>query len=83
MLINSKKDCHQDNLSFAYLQFYMLNCLNKLAGNVCFHKRVKNQPKQLKMVQILHHLLTKLNHVKRHKLYQHMFFFWFLYIYHH
>ena len=34
-LDQSKKDCHQDNLSFASLQFYKHNCLNKLVCNIC------------------------------------------------
>ena len=29
-LDQSKKDCHQDNLSFACLQFYKHNCLTNL-----------------------------------------------------
>ena len=39
----SEKDCHQDNLPFVCLQFCKHNCLNILASNICFHKRVKNQ----------------------------------------
>ena len=30
-----QKDCRQDDISFAYLQFYKHNCLNILAGNIC------------------------------------------------
>ena len=37
-----QKDCYQDNLSFACLQFYMHNGLNKLPGISCFRKHVKN-----------------------------------------
>ena len=37
------KDFHQDNMSFVCLQFYKHNCLNTLAGNICFHIQVKNQ----------------------------------------
>ena len=34
---NHQKDYHQDNLSFVCLQFYRHDCLNILAGNICFH----------------------------------------------
>ena len=40
---NLQKDSHQDNISFACLLFYKHNCLNILAGNICFHMQVKNQ----------------------------------------
>ena len=40
---NLQKDFHQDNQSFVNLQFYKYNCLNMLAGNICFGKQVKNQ----------------------------------------
>ena len=36
-LYETQKDCHQDNLSFACLQFYKHNCLD------CFYKQVKYQ----------------------------------------
>ena len=42
-LHQAEKDRHQDNLSFACLQFYERNCLNKLACNICCHKQVNNR----------------------------------------
>ena len=39
---HTQKDYYQDDLSFNCLQFYKLNCLNVLAGNICFCKQVKN-----------------------------------------
>ena len=43
-----QKDCHQDILSFACLQFYKQSCLNILAGNIfiCYRhdcKRLKSK----------------------------------------
>ena len=43
MISNLQKDCHQDNLSFDFLQLYEHNCLTILAGNICFRIQVKNQ----------------------------------------
>ena len=40
---NLQKDFYQDSLSFVCLQFFKHNCLNILAGNICFHIQVKNQ----------------------------------------
>ena len=40
---NLQKDCHQDNLSIVCLQSYQHNCLNILAGNICFRIQVKDQ----------------------------------------
>ena len=37
-----QKDCHRDNMSFPYIQFYKHNCLNILVGNICFYKQVIN-----------------------------------------
>ena len=31
-----QKDCHQDDLSFVFLQFCKHNCLKILAGNIFF-----------------------------------------------
>ena len=44
-LYQFQKDCHQDNLSFACLQFHKHNCLNILADNIYFLGQVKNQYK--------------------------------------
>ena len=38
-----QKDCHQNDLPFAFLQFYRHNFPNILAGIFGFRKRVKNQ----------------------------------------
>ena len=46
-LIKFKKDCHQDDLSFACVQFYKYNCLNMLAGNISLPKQVKNKCERL------------------------------------
>ena len=43
--IQFQKDCYQDNLLFACLQFFKHSCLNMFAGNICFHKQVKNREK--------------------------------------
>ena len=40
-----QKYCHQDNLSFVWLQFYQLNCLNILVGSIYFHKQIMNRQK--------------------------------------
>ena len=40
-----QKDCHQDNLSFTFLQLYKHDCLNIISGNICFHKQIINQYK--------------------------------------
>ena len=42
-LYQFQKNFHQDNQSLACLQCYKHNCLNILAGNICFCKQVKNQ----------------------------------------
>ena len=38
-----QNDCHQDNLTFACLQFYKHNCLNILPSNISFLIPIKNQ----------------------------------------
>ena len=39
----SQRDCHQDNLSFDWLQIYKHNFLNILTSNICCHKQKMNQ----------------------------------------
>ena len=45
LISNLQKVVHQDNLSFACLQFYKHNCLNMLASNIFFCIHVKDQYK--------------------------------------
>ena len=42
MILNLQKDCHQNNMSFACLQFYKHNCLFLLAGKIYFSYTNKN-----------------------------------------
>ena len=61
IISNLQKDFHQDNLSFACLQFHNQNCLNILADNI-FCKESVNWLKQ-------YHLLANLSHESYFKLY--------------
>ena len=62
-LYQCDKDCHQDNLSFACLQFYKCNfCLNILVSIISFHKKwrfnrndcndIQHQPSNLSQCSI-------------------------------
>ena len=43
----TQKDCHQDNLPFAFLQSYKHNCLNIPVVKICFHKKNKESIKMI------------------------------------
>ena len=41
LISNLQKYSHQDNMLFVCLQICKHNCLNILAGNICFHIQVE------------------------------------------